>query len=51
LAERVSTLGLARLTIEPWEDVEDPAGGEDEAYLACAKELAELCADLVARLR
>ena len=23
-----------------WEDVEDPAGGEDEVYVACAKELA-----------
>jgi protein-tyrosine-phosphatase len=51
LAERISALGLARLTLEPWEDVEDPAGGEDDVYLACAKELAELCADLVVRLR
>jgi protein-tyrosine-phosphatase len=51
LAERISALGLARLTLEPWEDVEDPAGGEDDVYLASAKELAELCADLVVRLR
>ncbi len=51
LAERIGALGLARLPVEPWEDVEDPAGGEDDAYLACAKELAELCADLVPRLR
>jgi protein-tyrosine-phosphatase len=51
LAERIGALGLAGLPIEPWEDVEDPAGGEDEAYVACAKELADLCAELVPRLR
>jgi protein-tyrosine phosphatase len=50
LSERVHSLGLAELALEPWEDVEDPAGGEDEAYLACAKELADLCADLLPRL-
>jgi hypothetical protein len=41
---------LAEVSVEPWEDVEDPAGGEDAAYLACAKELADLCADLLPRL-
>jgi len=50
LGERVHSLGLAELAVEPWEDVEDPAGGDDEAYLACAKELADLCADLLPRL-
>ena len=50
LSERVRSLGLAQLALEPWEDVEDPAGGEDEGYLACAKELADLCADLLPRL-
>jgi protein-tyrosine-phosphatase len=50
LADRVSALGLAEQPVEPWEDVEDPAGGEDEAYVACAKELAALCGDLLARL-
>jgi protein-tyrosine phosphatase len=50
LADRVSALGLADRPVEPWEDVEDPAGGEDEAYVSCAKELADLCADLLPRL-
>jgi protein-tyrosine-phosphatase len=50
LRDRVAALGLADLPIEGWEDVEDPAGGEDDAYLACAKELADLCAELRLRL-
>jgi hypothetical protein len=50
LTERVAALGLAALPVQPWEDVEDPAGGEDEAYVSCAKELAELCAELLPRL-
>jgi protein-tyrosine-phosphatase len=50
LVERVAALGLADVPIGPWEDVEDPAGGEDEVYLSCAKELADLCADLLPRL-
>jgi protein-tyrosine-phosphatase len=51
LVDRVAALGLADLPIEAWEDVEDPAGGEDDTYLACAKELADLCAELGPRLR
>jgi protein-tyrosine-phosphatase len=51
LGRRIRALGLADLPIEPWEDVEDPAGGEDETYVACAKELSELCAELGPRLR
>ncbi len=50
LTDRVSALGLADLPVEPWEDVEDPAGGEDEAYISCAKELADLCSELLPRL-
>jgi protein-tyrosine phosphatase len=50
LVERLRSLGAADLPIEPWEDVEDPAGGEDEAYVACAKELSGLCAELSSRL-
>ncbi len=50
LAERVRGLDLADRPLEPWEDVEDPAGGDDEAYVSCAKELADLCSDLRARL-
>ena len=50
LGERIDSLGLADLPIEAWEDVEDPAGGEDEAYLSCVKELGALSADLLPRL-
>jgi protein-tyrosine-phosphatase len=51
LAQRVAALGLAGTEIEPWEDVEDPAGGEDDVYVSCAKELAQLTAELGPRLR
>jgi protein-tyrosine-phosphatase len=50
LAERVRSLGLAAAAVEPWEDVDDPAGGDDEDYVACAKQLFELCSDLAPRL-
>jgi protein-tyrosine-phosphatase len=50
LTERVGALGLAAVDVEPWEDVDDPAGGEDEDYMACAKQLFELCSDLASRL-
>jgi protein-tyrosine-phosphatase len=51
LGERVVALGLGAIEPEPWEDVEDPAGGEVEVYVSCAKELAQLCAELSPRLR
>ncbi len=51
LADRVAQLDLAGAMLEPWEDVDDPAGGDDEVYLACARELAVLCAALLPRLR
>jgi protein-tyrosine phosphatase len=51
LSERVARLGLAEVAIDGWEDVEDPAGGDDETYMACARELAGLCLALQPRLR
>ncbi|HEX4244987.1 MAG TPA: hypothetical protein VHY77_05425, partial [Acidimicrobiales bacterium] len=50
LVERVAALTLADVDIEPWEDVEDPAGGEVDVYVSCAKELAQLCGELAPRL-
>jgi protein-tyrosine phosphatase len=50
LSDRVSALGLDTVDIGEWEDVEDPAGGDDEAYRSCAKELADLCSELRLRL-
>ena len=51
LGDRIRALGLGAVPIEAWEDVEDPAGGEDEDYVTCAKELADLCTELGPRLR
>jgi protein-tyrosine-phosphatase len=50
LEERIAKLDLSGVPLEPWEDVEDPAGGEDEVYVSCAKELVVLCSDLLPKL-
>ncbi len=50
LPARLARLDLAAVPVEPWEDVEDPAGGDDEVYEACARELLALCAELGPRL-
>jgi protein-tyrosine-phosphatase len=47
LADRLAALGLGEVEIEPWEDVEDPAGGDDPVYVSCAEELADLCSRLL----
>lgn len=47
LADRLAALGLAEVEVGPWEDVEDPAGGDDAVYVSCAEELADLCARLL----
>jgi protein-tyrosine phosphatase len=50
LAARVARLGLASLDPGGQGDVADPAGGEDEDYTACVRDLEALMADLGARL-
>jgi protein-tyrosine-phosphatase len=50
LSERLAAMDLAAVPIEAWEDVEDPAGGEDAEYVSCANELSVLCAELLPRL-
>jgi protein-tyrosine-phosphatase len=50
LAERVAAMGLATVTLEPWEDIEDPAGGDLEVFEACAREVQALVRELVPRL-
>ena len=42
LPERVDALDLASVALEPWEEIEDPAGGEAEDFVACAKAIASL---------
>lgn len=51
LAVRVAAMGLASVVLEPWEDIDDPAGGEIEVFEACAREVLELVRALVPRLR
>jgi protein-tyrosine phosphatase len=50
LATRVAQMGLA--DIDPLEqgDVEDPAGGDEDTYAACAAQLSTLVAELADRL-
>jgi protein-tyrosine-phosphatase len=39
LGDRVGALGLAEVRLEPWEEVDDPAGGDVELVAACAREI------------
>jgi protein-tyrosine-phosphatase len=41
-AERIAALHLADVELEPWEDVDDPAGGTPEVFHDCAVEIHEL---------
>jgi protein-tyrosine phosphatase len=50
LADRVAELHLEAAVLGSDEDVDDPAGGDDEAYAACAGELWTLCRELVERI-
>ena len=50
LAARVAALGLADVELEPWEDVEDPAGGDLDVFITCARELVHLITELTPRL-
>jgi protein-tyrosine-phosphatase len=42
LPSRLAAIGLGRVVLEPWEEVEDPGGGEVEAFIACAREVVVL---------
>jgi protein-tyrosine-phosphatase len=46
LAQRIAALHLDTVDLEPWEDVEDPAGGEAEVFHECAREIHEQLAIL-----
>ena len=39
LGERLASLHLDAVDLEPWEDVEDPAGGDAEVFHECAREI------------
>ena len=50
LAARVAALGLHEVELDGWEEVVDPAGGEQPEYDACAAELDGLVDHLHGRL-
>lgn len=50
LDERVRSMALANLELEPWEEVVDPGGGDADAFAACAREVVELVSRLAPRL-
>ena len=50
LADRIAALKLADVELERWEDVDDPAGGDLDVFITCARELVHLITDLAPRL-
>jgi len=50
LSTRVAKLNLAEVELEAWEDVDDPAGGELDTFVGCARELLHLVNELAPRL-
>jgi len=47
LGQRVAALQLAKMDLSEDDDVADPAGREEDAYVACAAELWLLCRRLI----
>lgn len=50
LPSRVASLELAEVEVEPWEEVIDPAGGDQDVFHACAAEISDMVDRLVAKL-
>ena len=50
LLDRILALDLARIEVEDWEEVVDPAGGEQPEFDACAQEIDALVDQLIALL-
>jgi protein-tyrosine phosphatase len=50
LFERLARMRLHEVALEQWEDVSDPAGGDIEVFLACAREIADLLHQVIPRL-
>ena len=50
LSERVAQLALHEVEVEDWEEVVDPAAGEQPVFDACAEELAGLIDELLLHL-
>ena len=50
LVERVMKLNLAEVEVESWEEVVDPASGDQEIFDSCAAEIDRLINQLIDRL-
>jgi protein-tyrosine-phosphatase len=50
LWERLATMRLHEVMLEPWEDVHDPAGGDLDVFLECAQEISSRLHALIPRL-
>jgi protein-tyrosine-phosphatase len=50
LWDRLQPMHLDTVELEPWEDVVDPAGGDLDVFLECAREIADLLHELIPRL-
>jgi len=51
LFERVARMRLHELALERWEDVLDPAGGDLDVFVECAREVADLVHEVIPRLQ
>jgi len=50
LSTRIATLHLDAVELGPWEDVDDPAGGDLDTFVGCARDLLHLVNELAPRL-
>ena len=50
LVDRVAGMNLHEVQLEPGEDVMDPAGGDLDVFLDCAREIADLLHAVIPRL-
>ena len=50
LGARIASMGLDTVELEPWEDVIDPAGGDVDVFVDCAREIADLLAVVIPKL-
>ncbi len=50
LVDRVAALRLHEVEIEPWEEVVDPAGGDQDVFHECANQISTLIDALLPRL-
>jgi protein-tyrosine phosphatase len=50
LFERLARMRLHEVSLEVWEDVIDPAGGDLDVFLECAREISDLLHVVIPRL-